>query len=77
MPYLVSISTNIPKAKVFRFENFWMMHEEFMQMVAQGWDFPSIEGDKAKKDDVQVQKPEKGTKAMAGLACKFIQVNRK
>jgi hypothetical protein len=28
-PCLVSISTNILKAKVFRFENFWMLHDDF------------------------------------------------
>jgi hypothetical protein len=58
MPFLVSITTDIPKAKIFRFENYWMMHDKFMQKVARGWDFPIIEGD-------QIQKLQKGTKAMA------------
>jgi hypothetical protein len=48
MPCLVFKTTDIPKAKIFRFENYWMMHDEFMQKVAHGWDFPTIEGDKAK-----------------------------
>jgi hypothetical protein len=48
MSCLVFITTVIPKAKIFRFENYWMMHDEFMQKVAHGWDFPTIEGDKAK-----------------------------
>jgi hypothetical protein len=49
MPCLVSITTDFPKAKIFRFENYWMMHDEFMQKVAHGWDFTTIEGDKAKR----------------------------
>jgi hypothetical protein len=49
MTCLVSISTNIPKAKIFRFENYWMMHDEFMKKDALGWEFPTIESDKAKK----------------------------
>jgi hypothetical protein len=49
MPCLVSISTNIPKTKIFRFENYWVMHDEFMEKVALGWEFPTIESDKEKK----------------------------
>jgi hypothetical protein len=36
MPCLISISTDIPKAKVFHFENYWMMHEDFMQVMQHG-----------------------------------------
>jgi hypothetical protein len=35
---LVFISANIPKAKVFQFENYWLLHDEFMQ---RGWNTPS------------------------------------
>jgi hypothetical protein len=49
MPCLVSISTDIPKGKIIHFENYWMMHDEFMEKVALGWKFPTIESDKAKK----------------------------
>jgi hypothetical protein len=34
---LVSVSTNIPKAKIFRFENFWILHENFAQVLQHGW----------------------------------------
>jgi hypothetical protein len=29
-PCLISISTDIPKAKIFKFENYWLLHDEFM-----------------------------------------------
>jgi hypothetical protein len=29
-PCLILISTDIPRASVFRFENYWLLHDEFM-----------------------------------------------
>jgi hypothetical protein len=36
-PCLVSINTVIPKSKTFRFENFWMHHDDFLDQVQAGW----------------------------------------
>jgi hypothetical protein len=36
-PCVISISTTIPKAKIIRFENYWMEHEHFMDIVSHGW----------------------------------------
>jgi hypothetical protein len=47
-PYLVSISTNIPKVKIFRFENFWMLHDEFSNVLKHGWSQPSFQSHAAK-----------------------------
>jgi hypothetical protein len=33
VPYVISIGTSIPKASIFRFENYWMEHEQFMNVV--------------------------------------------
>jgi hypothetical protein len=33
---LVTITTDIPKAKVFRFENYWMNHDDFMRVLNHG-----------------------------------------
>jgi hypothetical protein len=49
MPCLISISTDVPKAKVFHFENYWMMHEDFMQVMQHGWRIHTQEEDKAKR----------------------------
>jgi hypothetical protein len=35
-PCLVSISIGIPKAKYFRFENYWLLHKDFMQIMEHG-----------------------------------------
>jgi hypothetical protein len=40
---------DIPKAKVFRFENYWMNHEEFMQILQHGLFVPVPHSDKARK----------------------------
>jgi hypothetical protein len=35
-PCLVSISTDIPKVKIFRFENYWLLHDDFVQIMENG-----------------------------------------
>jgi hypothetical protein len=46
-PCLVLVSTDIPKAKVFRFENYWLLHDEFMQVLEHGWNVPTTHSEKA------------------------------
>jgi hypothetical protein len=46
---LISITTEIPRVKNFRFENYWMLHEEFMQVLNHGWSIPVQLTDEAKK----------------------------
>jgi hypothetical protein len=48
-PYLIIVSTNIPEAQAFQFENYWMMHEEFMQITENGWNLPNNQSNKAKR----------------------------
>jgi hypothetical protein len=48
MPCLIPISTDDPKARVFRFENYWLLHDDFMQVMAHGWNAPTSQSDKAK-----------------------------
>ena len=40
VPCVVSIDTNIPKSKVFRFENFWVDMPGFMDRVRNSWEAP-------------------------------------
>lgn len=37
VPCLISISTNIPKGHIFRFENFWLQRDDFLLQVQLGW----------------------------------------
>jgi hypothetical protein len=47
-PMVVAISTNVPKAFIFRFENYWLMREDFNEVFLENW-LPTSEGlDKAK-----------------------------
>jgi hypothetical protein len=60
VPCVISISTSIPKAKVFRFENYWMEHEQFMNVVSHGWSVPVPHLDAAKTLTAKFE-PEKST----------------
>jgi len=37
IPCKIQIGTNIPKAQVFKFENYWADHPEFMELVKSVW----------------------------------------
>ena len=47
-PCIVEISTTIPQNKLFRFQNFWLNHEDFIPTVVSGWNGPSYISDPAK-----------------------------
>jgi hypothetical protein len=47
-PCIVSILTQIPKSKIFRFENFWLKHPDFQNVLSQCWNEPVSDSDKAK-----------------------------
>lgn len=48
-PCVIEISTNIPSSNLFRFENIWLEHENFIEVVVQGWDAPGHIMDPARK----------------------------
>jgi hypothetical protein len=41
VPCVVNINTSIPKTNIFRFENYWMENEHFLEVVAHGWAVPT------------------------------------
>jgi hypothetical protein len=47
-PCLVSISTSIPRSKVFRFENYWLLSDQFSGILSDCWSMPVQESDCAK-----------------------------
>ncbi|XP_066351661.1 uncharacterized protein [Miscanthus floridulus] len=47
-PCIVRISTHIPKNGTFRFENYWIQHESFRDLLNQGWSIPTFQLDHAK-----------------------------
>ena len=48
VPCLISVKTDIPVSRIFRFENYLMEHEHFMDIVQHGWNLPTPHSDKAK-----------------------------
>ena len=48
VPCLISVNTNIPKSKIFRFKNYLMEHEHFLDVVQHGWTLPTNQTDCAK-----------------------------
>lgn len=47
-PCVVTFNTDIPKGRIFRFENYWMEHPDFFSIVQHGWNVPVPVDDKAK-----------------------------
>lgn len=37
VPYVIKIGTSIPKSNLFRFENFWAEHDDFLAVVDFHW----------------------------------------
>ena len=37
VPCVISIETSVPKSKIFRFENFWISHPGFFEVVQSTW----------------------------------------
>ena len=48
LPCVIKIGTNIPKTRVVRFENFWLQHSTFKEVVVVAWNIPVGNLDAAK-----------------------------
>lgn len=48
IPYVLHIGSMIPKANMFRFENFWVNHHGFLDTVSHHWNNSSVFGNAAK-----------------------------
>jgi hypothetical protein len=40
VPCVVAIGTNIPRSNIFRFENYWLQHSQFKDIVQNAWNIP-------------------------------------
>lgn len=47
-PCLVQISTQIPKPKAFRFENYWLQMQNFQEILSSSWNSPLAQLDPAR-----------------------------
>jgi hypothetical protein len=48
IPCKIVINSSIPKASLFRFENFWPEQEDFLDTVVDGWNHSHIPSDAAR-----------------------------
>src|ERR1041385_638698 len=64
-PFCISIGTTIPKARIFRFENFWLKHKDFKQVVSDIWNQPTQEPNSAKNITAKFKRLRKGLKIWA------------
>jgi len=46
--YLIEVAIDIPKGNILQFENYWMEHEHFLQVVQHGWSILTFQTDVAK-----------------------------
>jgi hypothetical protein len=42
LPCKIQIGTNIPKANIFRFENYWLSHPSCFELINNAWSTPTI-----------------------------------
>lgn len=64
-PYVISIGTAIPKSCIFRFENFWLTHPNFLEVVHNIWSQKVPEQDSAKLITAKFKRLNKGLKIWA------------
>jgi hypothetical protein len=43
------MTSDIHKLKVFRFENYWLLHEDFMPAMQHGWNSHDLPQDRSEK----------------------------
>jgi hypothetical protein len=65
LPCVINIGTKIPKASIFRFENYWIRQPGFMQLVDNIWAL-SVHGNAAKRINAKFKLLRKGLKKWSG-----------
>jgi hypothetical protein len=58
-PCVVSIATDIPKSRIFRFENFWLLDDQFLGILAECWSETNQHTDCAKALTAKFKAPRK------------------
>jgi hypothetical protein len=52
-PCLISAATKVPNPSVFRFENYWLEHHQFLDVLQHAWNLPVNQTDKAKRTNAK------------------------
>ena len=79
MPCVIDIGTKIPRTEVFRFENFWLQHNSFKQVVQNAWNIPVGFTDQAKKINAKLKNTRRAlklwSKSLSSLKASIAHVN--
>src|ERR1041385_3776689 len=62
---MIKIESKIPKSIIFRFENHWMKHTNFMPIVQSAWNIPVGYSDAAKKINAKLKNVRRALKLWA------------
>jgi len=62
IPFVLHIGSEIPKAKTFRYENFWTQHPGFLETVNLHWNNSSVFGNAAKNLSTKFKQVRAGLK---------------
>jgi hypothetical protein len=62
VPYVIQITTKIPKANVLRFENYWVNHSDFLDTVKLHWEPTPFYGCAAKTINAKFKQTRRGLK---------------
>ncbi|XP_073360397.1 uncharacterized protein [Aegilops tauschii subsp. strangulata] len=65
IPIVIKVGTCIPRSQIFRFENFWLKHPQFEEVVKNNWEQEVHETDSAKCIAAKFKRLRKGLKIWA------------
>jgi hypothetical protein len=52
---VISVGTKIPRPKIFRFENYWLQHSAFKEIVENAWNIPVSYSNSAKRINAKLK----------------------
>jgi hypothetical protein len=59
VPWIINVQINVPKPSIFRFENFWLQHEDFHTVFQDSWAQPLFQPDPAKRLTAKLKRARK------------------
>jgi hypothetical protein len=59
VPWIINVQINVPKPPIFRFENFWLQHEDFHTIFQDSWAQPLFQPDPAKRLTAKLKRARK------------------
>jgi hypothetical protein len=77
VPCVIAIGTKIPRAQIFRFENYWLEHSDFKQVVQNIWNILVGYSGSAKRINAKFKSLRRGLKFWAkNLPCLKQQIQK-